>query len=375
MVSGSGAKGKGQMTERRKTRSVRVRDVVIGGGAPISVQSMTTEPLTDVDATLEQIARLAARGCAIVRVAVRNAGETAALRAIVEKSPLPVVADVHFAPTLALACVEAGADKVRVNPGNMRSKEKMREVARACAHTGTAVRIGVNSGSIRRRSGLKVAEDGDLVELMVEGALTAARLFEEEGCGALVLSLKGSNVLETVAAYRAAATQCDLPMHVGITAAGPPRVGAIRSAVGIGLLLAQGIGDTIRVSLTGPPEPEVDAGLEILRSLELAPRGLTILSCPTCGRCEADLPALVAEVEERLAGYCEREITVAVMGCVVNGPGEAQEADVGVAMGHGAAMMFESGRAPARLAPERCVDALVEAVERIAAGRDGEGGR
>jgi len=359
-------------TERRRTRAVQVGSVTIGGQAPVSVQSMTTTPTEDVAATLVQINELAALGCEIVRCAVPNRRAARAFSQICSASPVPVVADIHYDHALALMALDGGAHGVRVNPGNMKDIAGVAEVYRAAAAAGAKVRIGVNSGSIRPRDGLNVA-DGDssepAAETMVRAALDYCEAAEAEGLTAIVLSLKASDVPTTIAAYRMAASQCDYPMHVGVTAAGPPRISVVRSAVGIGALLAEGIGDTIRVSMTGPPHEEVRVGYAILESLRLRkPRGVQIVACPTCGRCEIDLAALTDEVDRRTS-HVSAPLRVAVMGCVVNGPGEAAECDVGIAGGHDFGFLFRAGTKQRKLPAAELADALVAEVERLAEER------
>jgi (E)-4-hydroxy-3-methylbut-2-enyl-diphosphate synthase len=299
---------------------------------------------------------------------VPNRRAAQALRQIAGRSALPVVADVHFDPALALRSIEAGAAGVRVNPGNIADEDGLRRVYREAAAAGVKVRIGLNSGSVRPRSGMEVreAETGeDLAELMVRRALAACREAEGEGCRSLVVSLKASDVPTTLRAYRLAAARCDYPLHLGVTAAGPAETSLVKSAVGIGALLAEGIGDTIRVSMTGPPHEEVRAGLSILEALELRrPRGPEIISCPTCGRCNIDLQGLVQEVGRRLEG-CERRVRVAIMGCVVNGPGEAAEADVGVAGGRDFGYIFREGRKTRRVRADGLADALMEEIRAL----------
>jgi (E)-4-hydroxy-3-methylbut-2-enyl-diphosphate synthase len=357
---------------RRPTRSVRAGSVSIGSAHPVSVQSMTTTPTEDVEATLAQVRELAALGCQIIRCAAPTRKAAEALRPICEESPIPVIADVHFDHHLALRAIEAGAHGVRINPGNMRDLEGIRDVYRAAAGAGIKIRIGVNSGSIRPRKGLEVrpeAARADLAELMVSEALEYCEAAEQEGFSNIVLSLKASDAPSTIAAYRAAASRCDYPFHLGVTAAGPPRQSIVRSAVGIGTLLAEGIGDTIRVSMTGPPHEEVWAAIAILEALDLrAPAGPRIISCPTCARCEIDLSALVQEVEGRLEGLTDG-VRIAVMGCVVNGPGEAAEADVGIAGGRSFGYLFRAGRKLRRVEADRLADALMEEVQRFRAER------
>ncbi len=358
--------------ERRSTRSVRVGGVGIGSAHPVSVQSMTTTHTEDVEATLAQVRELAALGCDIVRCAAPTRRAADALGPIAEQSPMPVIADIHFDHHLALRAIEAGAHGVRVNPGNMRDQEGLKEVYRAAAEAGVKIRIGVNSGSIRPRKGLEVREDAageDLVDLMVREALDYCEAAEAEGFRNIVLSLKASDAPTTIAAYRAAAARCDYPFHLGVTAAGPPRESIVRSAVGIGTLLAEGIGDTVRVSMTGPPHEEVRAGIAILEALDLRePTGPRIISCPTCARCEIDLGALVQEVERRLDGLTDG-VRIAVMGCVVNGPGEAAEADVGIAGGRSFGYLFRAGKKLRRVEAAEMADALVDEVRRLGAER------
>lgn len=353
--------------KRRATRSVRVGSVTIGGGAPVSVQSMTKTHTEDVDATLAQIGELAALGCEIIRCAVPNRKAGAALREITRGSPLPVVADIHFDHRLALAAIEAGADGVRINPGNMRDRDGIREVYRAAAEAGIKVRIGVNSGSIRPRRGLEVrggAGGEELAELMVREALAYCQAAEEESFGDIVLSLKASDVPTTIAAYRRAAGLCDYPFHLGVTAAGPAATSLVKSAIGIGALLAEGIGDTVRVSMTGPPHEEVTAGIAILQALGLrAASGPEIISCPTCARCEIDLSALVEEIGRRVQDG-PAGLKIAVMGCMVNGPGEAAEADVGIAGGRDFGYLFRGGKKVRKVPAAGLADALMDEIEK-----------
>jgi (E)-4-hydroxy-3-methylbut-2-enyl-diphosphate synthase len=357
---------------RRTTRGVRVGSVGIGSAYPVSVQTMTTTHTEDVEATLAQIGELAALGCEIIRCAAPTRKAARALGRIVERSPIPVIADVHFDCRLALLAVEAGAHGVRINPGNMRDQEGLKAVYRAAARAGAKIRIGVNSGSIRPRKGLEVrAEEAaeDLADLMVREVLSYCEAAEREGFSNIVLSLKASDAPTTIAAYRAAAARCDYPLHLGVTAAGPPRDSIVRSAVGIGTLLAEGIGDTIRVSMTGPPHEEVRAGIAILEALRLRePTGPRIISCPTCARCEIDLSALVQEVERRLEGLSDG-VRIAVMGCVVNGPGEAAEADVGIAGGRSFGYLFRAGKKVRRVEAAELADALVDEVRALCAER------
>ena len=354
--------------ERRRTRPVKVGSITIGGGAPVSVQSMTKTHTHDVSATVRQIEELTELGCEIIRCAVPDARAARALSDVKKRAPIPLIADIHFDHRLALRAIDAGVDGVRVNPATIRNKEGLRAVFRSAAAAGIKVRIGLNSGSVRPRSGLRVKTDTnktDVAELMVQEALKCCRMAETEGCRSLVLSFKASDVPATIRAYRLAVEQCDYPFHVGITAAGPPETSLVKSAVGIGALLAEGIGDTIRVSMTGPPHDEVKAGIAILEALELrGRRGPEIISCPTCGRCTIDLQAIVREVSKRLEG-CPKRIRVAIMGCVVNGPGEAAEADVGIAGGKNFGYIFRRGTKRGKVPASQLVDALMAEIEEI----------
>ena len=356
--------------QRRSSRAVSVGKVTIGGGSRVTVQGMTKTHTEDVDATVAQIRNLADAGCEIVRCAVPNHRAAQELGAIKDGSPLPLVADIHFQPGLALKAISEGVDGVRVNPGNMQDDEGLRQVFNAAGERNIKVRIGVNSGSVRPRKGLEVDEDADesdqdMAQLMVNEALNCCRLAEDIGFRNIVLSLKGSDVYTTMRAYRMAAQRTAYPFHLGVTAAGPPRDSIIKSSIGIGGLLAEGIGDTIRVSMTGPPEREIRAGIRILEALGLREKpGPEIVSCPTCGRCHVDLADIVRKVEKRLEGM-RSNITVAVMGCVVNGPGEAAEADVGLAAGKEGGFIFRHGEKVRKVPAEDLVDALVEEVERL----------
>jgi len=364
------------MIERRQTRQVRIGDVAVGGEAPISIQSMTNVATADARATLAQIERLAIAGCEIARVAVPDDEAADALPEIVRHSPLPVVADIHFRARLALRSIEAGIHKVRLNPGNTRKPEDVREVVHAAAAAGIPIRVGANSGSILRgadRRALEAQGKGrrTTAELMVERVADYLALIEAEGFRDLVVSLKGSSVLETIAAYRLMAARCDYPLHVGVTAAGTPRTGTVRSAVGLGVLLADGIGDTVRVSLTGDPVEEVGAARAILEALEVRRFGPILVSCPTCARTSVDLVSIVEEMERRLAGMT-LPITVAVMGCAVNGPGEASEADVGIAAAaDGSGTLFRKGKPVRRVRESAFVEELLAEIELIARETEG----
>lgn len=325
----------------RKTKSIHIGPVRIGGGAPVVVQSMTNTDTRDVDATLAQIHELALGGCEVVRVAVPDEKAVAALSAICAASPLPVVADIHFSAGLAVSSLEAGARALRINPGNIGGRDKVDRVVDAARAHGASLRIGVNAGSLEKD--LLRQYGGPTPEAMAESAGRHIRMLEDRGFGEFKISLKSSCVRTTVAAYRLLAGRCDYPFHVGITEAGTLLRGAVRSAVGIGILLAEGLGDTVRVSLTHDPTREVEVAWQILSALGLRRRGPEIVSCPTCGRTEIDLIGLAEAVEARLRGVAH-VFSVAVMGCVVNGPGEAREADVGLAGGRGKGVLFRKGR-------------------------------
>lgn len=324
----------------RTSKRIHIGPVAVGGGAPVVVQSMTNTDTRDPEATLSQIERLAAAGCEVIRVAVPDERAVRALPRICAGSPLPVVADIHFSSGLAVGAVEAGVHALRINPGNIGGKSKLDRVVDAAKAHGVSIRVGVNAGSLEKE--LLERFGGPTPEAMVESALTHVRMLEERAFDAIKISLKSSSVPATVAAYRLLAGRCEYPLHVGITEAGTLLRGAVKSAVGIGILLAGGLGDTIRVSLTHDPVREVEVAWRILSALGLRQRGPEIISCPTCGRTEIDLIGLAEAVEERLQGIAET-FSVAVMGCVVNGPGEAREADLGIAGGKGKGLLFRKG--------------------------------
>jgi (E)-4-hydroxy-3-methylbut-2-enyl-diphosphate synthase len=353
---------------RRPTRLVRVGAVAIGGPSPISIQSMTTTHTRDAAATLDQVRRLAAAGCDLVRVAVPALPDAEALPEIVRAAPVPIIADVHFSSALALRALEAGAAKVRLNPGNMDTTEGLRRVLGLAARLGRPLRFGVNSGSVPPPAGGRRPEGRDLARRMVDLLLEWVRIAEAEGNPDLVLSAKASDVPTTIAAYRLLAQATDRPLHLGVTAAGPLDEARVRSALVLGALLSEGIGDTVRVSVTGDPLEEVVIAQEVLAELGLRPRrGIRIVSCPTCGRCEVDLIGLVERLKAATRDITA-PLTVAVMGCVVNGPGEAREADVGLAAGKGQGVLFRRGE-PVRKVPEgQMLDALLDEVRRLAAG-------
>jgi len=349
---------------RRATRVVQVGPVPIGGAHPVSIQSMTTTHTRDVRETLAQIRRLAAAGCDLVRVAVPSLPDADALAELVRSSPVPLIADIHFTTALALKALDAGVAKVRLNPGNMDDKDGLRRVLARAAELGRPIRFGVNSGSVRGAAAASGRRD--LARLMVDVLMEWVRQAETEGFRDLVLSAKASDVPTTLQAYRLLAEACDLPLHLGITAAGPMDEARTRSAIVLGALLSEGIGDTVRVSLTGSPLNEVLMAQEILAELGLRPRqGIRILSCPTCGRCEVDLIGLVEALKARTRDVRE-PLTVAVMGCVVNGPGEAVEADVGVAAGKGHGLLFREGKAVRKIPEKDLLDALLDEIRTLA---------
>ena len=348
---------------RNETRQVRVGSVLIGGGAPVSVQSMTNTKTSDVDATVEQLRELKAAGCEIARVSVPDRASAEALPAILEQIDIPVVADIHFDYRLALAAIDAGVAKVRINPGNIGREERIRAVLDRAAERGVPIRVGVNAGSLEKD--LLEKYGGPTPEAMVESALRHVEICHRQGFYDVVVSLKASDVLTTVAAYRLAAEEMDCPLHLGITEAGTLLTGTVKSSVGLGILLAEGIGDTIRVSLTADPVQEVKVGVEILKSLGLRKQGVTIISCPTCARVEVDLIPIVEELEARLADV-KTPLHVAVMGCAVNGPGEARGADVGVACGKHSALLFRKGEIIRKVRESEIVDVLEQEVRRLA---------
>ncbi len=356
-------------TSRHRTRKIKVGPIEIGGDAPISVQSMTKTRTTDVTATVDQIRRLEAVGCELVRVAVPDDAAAASLSAIRRATRIALAADVHFDYRLALAALDAGVDKLRINPGNIGGAERVAEVARAAAAQGVPIRIGVNAGSLDKdlRAQVEQADDHDnaLARAMVESARRHIRLLEDTGFCDIIIALKASSVRPTVEAYRLMAERSEYPLHVGVTEAGTRCVGTVKSAVGIGILLAEGIGDTIRVSLTAPPEEEVRVGYAILGALGLRHRGAEVTSCPTCGRLRIDVARIAEEVERR-AGDIGKPLRIAVMGCEVNGPGEARDADVGIAGGEGCGLLFVKGEIMRKVPEDEIVDALIAEVRKLA---------
>lgn len=353
--------------QRRASKAVSVGGVTIGGGAPVSVQSMTNTPTADAGATLEQVSRLAAAGADLVRVAVPTRQDTAALEQIVSASPVPIIADVHFHYQRAIEAIDAGAAKIRLNPGNVSDCEQVRRVIRAAAATGAAIRVGVNEGSVIARGDAKLrAADMSrpLAELMVDKLGQYLRPFEEEGFSNLVLAAKSHDAFTCVAANRLIAQRWDWPLHLGVTHAGVARTASIRSAAAIGALLCEGIGDTVRISYAGDPVEEVTAAVELLCSLRLRPRkGIELIACPTCGRLQMDMTGIVEQVRRELADI-EAPITVALMGCVVNGPGEADTADVAICAGRDKAILYRRGLKVRTVAREDIVRTVVAEVRR-----------
>jgi (E)-4-hydroxy-3-methylbut-2-enyl-diphosphate synthase len=352
---------------RRASVRIAVRGVAIGGGAPVSVQSMTKTDTRDVRATLAQIRRLEKAGCEIVRLAVPDADAAEAVGRIRRRTNVPLIADIHFDHRLALACLRHGVDGLRLNPGTIGSVAKVREVVAEAKARSVPIRIGVNSGSLEKA--LLARHGGATAEAMAESALRHIRILEDLDFRLIKVSLKASDVPRTVAAYRRLAARTDYPFHAGITEAGPLLAGAVKSAVGLGILLSEGLADTLRVSLTAPPEEEVKIAYRILAGLEMGRRGPNVVSCPTCGRCEiAEMQAIAARVEKALERI-EAPITVAVMGCMVNGPGESKEADLGVACGKGVGVLYGEGRLLRRVGEKEIIPALLEEARKIARKR------
>ncbi len=362
------------LAPRRKTRQLKVGGVGVGSESPISVQSMCTTKTHDINATLQQIAELTASGCDIVRVACPRQEDADALPIIAKKANIPVIADIHFQPKYIFAAIDAGCAAVRVNPGNIKEFDgRVKEVAKAAGAAGIPIRIGVNAGSLDARMLKKYGKATP--EALVESALWEASLFEEHGFGDIKISVKHNDPVVMVEAYEQLAAQCDYPLHLGVTEAGPAFQGTIKSAVAFGALLSRGIGDTIRVSLSAPPAEEIKVGNQILESLNLRPRGLEIVSCPSCGRAQVDVYTLANAVSAGLDGL-DFPLRVAVMGCVVNGPGEAREADLGVASGNGKGQIFVKGEVIKTVPEAMIVETLIEEAMKIAAEQgidDGSG--
>ena len=353
------------MIQRRKTRQISLGSVKIGGDSPVSVQSMTKTDTRDIRKTVAQIRRLENAGCEIIRVAVVDGEAARAIGEIKKKIHIPLIADIHFHHRLAIEALRAGADGLRINPGNIGGKDRLKAIVREAKSRGIPIRIGVNSGSLERD--LLARFGGVTAEAMVESALRSIDWIEGLGFNLLKVSLKASDVPRTLEAYRLFSTRSDYPLHVGITEAGRGLGAVVKSSIGIGFLLAEGIGDTLRVSLTGDPVEEVHAGHEILRALRIRRRGVEIISCPTCGRCEVDISQIVSKVEKGVQKVTA-PLTVAVMGCVVNGPGEAKEADLGIAGGRRAGVLFRKGKIVAKVKEKDFVKVLLDEIRRAQEG-------
>jgi (E)-4-hydroxy-3-methylbut-2-enyl-diphosphate synthase len=346
--------------KRNNTKPIKIGDRYIGGGYPIAVQSMTNTDTSDVDATVRQILMLEEAGCDIIRVSVPDMPSVRALRAIKQRIHIPLVADIHFDYRLAIAAIDNGADKLRINPGNIGSAERVKAVVDAAKEHSVPIRIGVNSGSLEKD--ILAKYEGRTPEALVESAVNNVKLLEDMGFYDIVISIKSSDVMDTIEAYRLISRQVDYPLHVGVTEAGTVWSGTIKSCVGIGTLLAEGIGDTLRVSLTGDPVEEVRVGIAVLKALGFRKEGVEIISCPTCARCNIDLIEIANEVERRTQ-CIKKPLKVAVMGCAVNGPGEASAADVGIAGGKGEGLLFKNGNIVKKVPQEKLVDALMEAIK------------
>ncbi|MBQ1160752.1 flavodoxin-dependent (E)-4-hydroxy-3-methylbut-2-enyl-diphosphate synthase [Streptomyces sp. A73] len=360
-----------KLADRRVSRKIQVGTVTVGGDAPVSVQSMTTTRTADIGSTLQQIAELTASGCQIVRVACPTQDDADALATIARKSQIPVIADIHFQPKYVFQAIDAGCAAVRVNPGNIKQfDDKVKEIATAASAAGTPIRIGVNAGSLDKRLLEKYGKATP--EALVESALWECSLFEEHGFRDIKISVKHNDPVVMVNAYRLLAQRCDYPLHLGVTEAGPAFQGTIKSAVAFGALLSEGIGDTIRVSLSAPPAEEVKVGIQILESLGLRQRGLEIVSCPSCGRAQVDVYKLADEVTAGLEGM-DVPLRVAVMGCVVNGPGEAREADLGVASGNGKGQIFVKGEVIKTVPESKIVETLIDEAMKIAEQMEKDG--
>ncbi len=350
------------LIKRKKTGEVKVGDRIIGGNAPITVQSMTNTDTRDVCSTVEQIKRLEEAGCEIVRVAVPDKEAAEAVKHIIKSIAIPLVADIHFDYRLAIACIENGAAKIRINPGNIGGEDRVKAVVMAAKERNVPIRIGVNSGSIEKD--ILNRYNGVTPEGMVESALKHAAILEALDFNDIVFSIKASSVPLTIAAYRLMSEKSDYPLHLGVTEAGTLFRGTIKSSVGLGCLLAEGIGDTIRVSLTGDTVDEVRTGIEILKSLGLRKSGVEFISCPTCGRCQIDLISIATLVEEKVQSM-DKNIKIAVMGCAVNGPGEAREADIGIAGGNGEALLFKKGEIIRKIPQNKIVEELLNEIEKM----------
>lgn len=353
------------MIKRHKTRIVRVGNVRVGGDAPVSIQSMTKVATCDVRRTVAQIKRLEACGCEIIRVAVKDQADADAIRQIKRKIKIPLAADIHFDYRLALRAISSGADKIRLNPGNIKDRRDIEQVVKAAKRAKIPIRIGVNSGSVNTNRQPPTAGHKIVSSMLVNSALSYIKMFERMDFRDIIISLKASDVLSTVEAYRKMSELCDYPLHLGVTASGAYDEGVIKSAIGIGSLLLEGIGDTIRVSLTADPAEEVAAAKRILSSLNIRRFGPEIISCPTCGRCQVDLVKIVKELEDRVKAQGsggKKNITIAVMGCEVNGPGEAREADVGIAAGKGSGVLFVKGRIIKKVPEKKFIEEILKLI-------------
>lgn len=348
--------------ERRKSRKIKVGNICIGGDAPITLQSMTTTSTKNVEDTLNQIEKLHNAGCDIIRCAVLDMEDAESLGEITRRSPIPVVADIHFDYKLALKAIENGVSALRINPGNIGSADKIKILKEACVEKQIPIRIGVNSGSLEKdileKYGMPTAEG------LVESALRHVKILEDLDFNDIVISIKSSNVQMMIKCYRLIAEKCDYPLHLGVTEAGTVQKGTIKSSIGIGTLLAEGIGDTIRVSLTSDPVNEIKVGTEILKALGLKKKGVEFISCPTCGRTQINLIKIAEEVEKKLENY-KKNIKIAVMGCIVNGPGEAKECDIGIAGGIGEGILFKKGKIIKKVKEEDLIDSLMEEIEKL----------
>lgn len=350
------------MIQRRKTRQVTVGNVKIGGDAGISVQSMLSKPADNIEANIEQAKELEKAGCQIIRAAVPTVENVKLIEKLKENVSVPIVADIHFDYKIALACADAGVDKIRINPGNIGSEDRVKAVANACANKNIPIRVGVNSGSTEKELIKKYG--APTPQAMAESAMNHVKLLEKYDFNDVVISIKSSNVQNMIECYNIVSGMCDYPLHLGVTEAGTERMATIKSSMGIGSLLFNGIGDTIRVSITGDPVREVYAGFDILKAAGIKKDCPQIVSCPTCGRTKIDLISIANEVEEKLRD-CKKPITVAIMGCVVNGPGEAKEADIGIAGGIGEGLIFKRGEVVRKVKENELVDELMREIERL----------
>lgn len=344
------------------TKQIKIGNVLIGGGAPVTIQSMLNVPAENIDASVKQAKELEAAGCEIIRAAVPTLGDVKLIAALKENLSVPVVADIHFDYRIALECVSAGVDKIRINPGNIGSDDRVKAVADACNSKKIPIRIGVNSGSLEKNILEKYGSP--TAEALCESALYHASLLEKFDFTDIVLSMKSSDVATMVKAYELASQKCEYPLHLGVTEAGTERMGLIKSAAGIGSLLLHGIGDTIRISLTADPVKEIYAAQDLLKAIGIRKNGITFVSCPTCGRTKIDLIALANEAEEKLRG-CKKNLKVAIMGCAVNGPGEAREADIGIAGGNGVGLIFKKGEIIRKIPESELITELMKEIDKM----------